>query len=74
MQDEFLNPQTLQATIREKVILGGYSYIDATIEFCEEADLEFEEVAKLFSDNLKQKLREEYVEMGYLKAEARLPV
>lgn len=74
MHEEFLNPKSLQAIITEKVVVGGYSYVDATLEFCEEADMEFEAVAKLLTDNLRQRIREEYVENGYLKAEAALPV
>lgn len=73
MDNDFLNPQTLQETIQAKVA-EGKSYIDAMLEFCDEADMEFEDAAKLMSDNLRQRLRDEYVEQGYLKQEAALPI
>ena len=73
MENDFLNPQTLQETIQAKVA-EGKSYIDAMLEFCDEADMEFEDAAKLMSDNLRQRLRDEYVEQGYLKQEAALPI
>lgn len=73
MENEFLNPQTLQETIQAKVA-EGKSYIDAMLEFCDEADMEFDDAAKLLSDNLRQRLRDEYVEAGYLKQEASLPI
>ena len=73
MENEFLNPQTLLETIQAKVA-EGKSYIDAVLEFCDEADMEFEDAAKLMSDNLRQRLRDEYVEAGYLKQEAALPI
>lgn len=73
MDNDFLTPKSLQETLQEKVSQGK-TYIDAMLEFCDDADMEFEEVAKMMSDNLKQRLRDEYVELGYLKAEATLPI
>lgn len=73
MDNEFLNPQSLQETIQAKVA-EGKSYIDSVLEFCDETDMEFDDVAKLMSDNLRQRLRNEYVDQGYLKQEAALPI
>lgn len=73
MENDFLNPQTLQHTILMKVA-SGQTFIEAMIEFCDDADMEYEDVVELISDNLKQRIREEYVEAGYLKPEACLNI
>ena len=44
------------------------------LEFCDDADIDYEDIVELISDNLKQKIREEYVESGYLKPEASLNI
>lgn len=73
MDTEFLNPQALQEAI-QSLVDNGMTYVEATLEFCDQADMEVEDLAKLLSDNLRQKLRDEYVENGYLKEEASLPI
>ena len=72
-ETEFLNPQILQETIQKKV-KDGATYVDAVLDFCDEVDMEYEELAKLLSDNLRQKLRDEYVDSGYLRVESSLPI
>ena len=73
MQNDFLNPLSLQIAINGKVA-EGKTYIDAMLEFCDDADIDYEDIVELISDNLKQKIREEYVESGYLKPEASLNI
>lgn len=73
MDTEFLNPQVLQESI-QSLVDSGMTYVEAALEFCDQADMEVEDLAKLLSDNLRQRLRDEYVENGYLKEEASLPI
>jgi hypothetical protein len=73
MENDFLNPQSLQHAILMKVS-GGQTFVEAMLEFCDDADIEYEDIVDLITDNLKQRIREEYVDSGYLKPEACLNI
>lgn len=69
----FLNETTFQLQI-EELVKSGYTYIEAIVVFCDKHDLEFEEVKKLMTANLKGKVKLCAMEEGYLKRESTLPI
>lgn len=69
----FLTETTFQLQI-EELVSQGYTYIEAIVQFCEEHDLEFEEVKKLMTANLKGKLKLCAMEEGYIRKESTLPI
>lgn len=73
MNETFLNETTFQLKI-EELVNEGYNYIEAIIEFCEENDLEFEDVKKVMSTNLKGKVKLAAMQEGLMKQESMLPV
>ena len=69
----FLNDTTFQLKI-EEMVKDGYSYLEAIVEFCDEYDLEFEDVKKLMTTNLKDKVKLDAMEAGYMRQESMLPL
>lgn len=55
---------------------GGLNYIDAILVYCEKHDIELENVSKLISKPLKDKLRVDAQRMNFMKktSRARLPI
>ena len=70
----FLNQTSLQQQIEDLVIKNKLSYIDAMIHFCELNDLDFEDITKILTPNLKDKIKLCAMEEGFMKQEAMLPV
>jgi uncharacterized protein YdhG (YjbR/CyaY superfamily) len=69
----FLTDTTFQLQI-EELVKEGYTYLEAIIQFCEENDLEFEDVKKLMTTNLKDKVKLDAMREGYMKQESMLPI
>lgn len=70
----FLNETSLQLQIEEKVSKLRMSYIEAMISFCDENDLDYKDITKLLSPNLKDKIKLCAQEEGFMRVESRLPV
>ncbi len=71
---DFLNEVTLQQNIERIVKEKRLTYLEAMIYFLEENDMEPEQVKKLISSNLRDKIRLAAVDDGLLKAGATLPI
>ncbi len=69
----FLNDTTFQLKI-EELVREGHTYLEAIIEFCDENDLEFEDVKKLMTTNLKDKVKLDAMREGYMRQESMLPI
>ena len=70
----FLNSVALQKNIEDMVSEKRMTYIEAVISFCSENDLDFEDITKILSPNLKDKIKLCAQEEGFMKQEARLPI
>lgn len=46
---------------------GGFTYMEAIINFCEEHDVEYEYITKVVSPQLKQDLYDECIEFNLMK-------
>jgi hypothetical protein len=72
----FLTQEKFFAAIEEYIKENDASYIEATIRTCEKFMVDLEDVhkLKLISPVLKDKLRIEGMDDGYLKRESQLPI
>lgn len=62
-QDQKEFSQYIETLAFEKQI----EYHIALIQFCDENDFDIEDVAKLISRSLKEKIEQEFIKQGYLK-------
>jgi hypothetical protein len=53
--------------IETRVATKDYSYMDAIINYCEEADIEIESIKNLINKSLKEKLHGEAIERNYFR-------
>jgi hypothetical protein len=61
--------------IEELVMLKKLSYMDAVIEYCEQADIDVESIKSLVNKSLKEKIQAEAEERNYFKPKAgKLPL
>ena len=69
-------PQKFAQEIEQIVKESKINYIDAIITYCEENGIEVENVSKLISKPLKEKLKHNAVELNFLKktTRAKLPL
>lgn len=72
--DQFLTEETFFTKIDSIVKETGLNYIEAVVHFCEENDLEMEEITKLIGRSLKDRLKVDAMNNGYLKKESCLPI
>ena len=71
---KFLDPTTFQLRIEEVVRIKKVNHMEAVILFCVENNLEFEDIKKIVTSNLKDKIKIAAIEDGYMKKEAQLPL
>lgn len=55
----------------EKMVMEDktLNYVDAIIKYCDDNDIEIEDVKSLISRPLKYKLKSNYIDMNYLKSD-----
>jgi len=72
----FLCPQKFAQEIETIVKDSEINYIDAIIHYCEENNIEIETITKLISKPLKEKLKNDAIELNFLKksTRAKLPL
>lgn len=70
----FLTDSSFQLAIEDLVTDKQITYMEAILEFCDDNDIEFEDVAKMMSVNLKAKLKMDAEQAGYMKTTAKLPI
>lgn len=73
-QEKFLNETSFQLKIESMVKDDGLSYLEAIIKFCDDNDMDPEDVKKLLTVNLKGKLKLSAMAEGYMKQESVLPI
>ena len=60
--------------IENKVLDTKISYMDCVIQYCQDADINIENIAKLINSSLKEKIRCEAEEQNYIKPRGKLPL
>jgi hypothetical protein len=72
---EFLDEQKFMTRIEELVKVKQLDHMEAVIKFCDENRIDVEEVLPLIGRTLKEKIRVDAENAGYMKTKsARLPV
>ena len=76
MDVNFLSKDRFAAEVEALVLRTKMNYIDAIVEYCEQHNIELENVGKLISKPLKEKLRYDAQELNFLKktSRAKLPI
>jgi hypothetical protein len=72
----FLCPQKFAQEIENIVKVSKINYIDAIVHYCEENNVEVETISKLVSKPLKEKLKNDAIQLNFLKktTRAKLPL
>ena len=70
----FLNEKVFQEQIESMVVSNKSNYVDAVLQYCKENDVDAEDIKKLVSSNLKDKIRMSAMESGLMKKTAMLPL
>ena len=68
-----IKPQEFALSIENLVLQTKMSYLDAVSHYCEENKIEPETVGKLVQGTLKQKIREEAIDLHFLPKTATIP-
>ena len=76
MEDNFLSKDRFASEIESLVLKTKMNYIDAIVEYCTQHNIELENVGKLISKPLKEKLKYDAQELNFLKktSRGRLPL
>lgn len=76
LEKKFLCPSRFAQEIEKIVQYDNTSYIDSIIHFCEQNSIDLEMVSKLISKPLKDKIKQEAIELNFLKktSKAKLPL
>lgn len=68
-----IKPQEFSMIIENLVLHTKMSYLDAVSHYCEENKMEPETVGKLVQGSLKQKIREEAIDLHFLPKTTKIP-
>lgn len=70
----FMTERTFQEAIEAIVEANRISHMDAVLAFCDENDLDPDDIKQFVSSNLRDKIRQDAVEEGFFKRTAQLPI
>ena len=71
LDSKFLCPQKFAQDIESLVKECKINYIDAIVTYCEENSIELDTISKLVSKPLKEKLKNDAIELNFLKKTTR---
>jgi ribosome-interacting GTPase 1 len=78
IENKFMTASRFSMEVEEivKTNQGSLNYIDAILVYCEQQDIELENVSKLISKPLKEKIKVDAQRMNFMKktSRARLPL
>lgn len=76
LKEKFLCQSKFSQDIEVLVLNSDLNYIEAIVSYCEENNIELDSVSKLISKPLKEKLKNEAMELNFLKktSRAKLPL
>lgn len=69
-----MTPKKFAMKIEELVKVGGVTYMDAILDYCEKNQMEPDAVAPLISKPLKEKIEADARELNFLPKVATLPI
>ena len=71
LDSKFICPQKFAQDIESLVKECKINYIDAIVTYCEENSIEIDNISKLVSKPLKEKLKNDATELNFLKKTTR---
>lgn len=71
---KFRNAIEFSLYIENRVLDQKAGYMDSIIAYCTEADIDIENIGKLITTSLKEKIRCEAEEFNYMKPRGKLPI
>ena len=71
IKEKFLCQSKFAHDIEQIVMTSKINYIEAIVTYCEDNGIEFESVSKLISKPLKEKLKNEAMQLNFLKKTSR---
>jgi len=71
IDSKFLCPQKFAQEIESLVKESKINYIDAIVTYCEQNSIELDTISKLVSKPLKEKLKNDAIELNFLKKTTR---
>ena len=76
IENKFLCSQKFSSDVEQIVKTSKINYIEAIVTYCEENNIELESVPKLISKPLKEKLKNDAIQLNFMKktTRARLPL
>ena len=76
LDKKFISKDKFAEDVENIVLRTKMNYIDAIVEYCEENSIELENVGKLISKPLKEKIKCDAMELNFLKktTRGRLPL
>jgi ATP-dependent Clp protease ATP-binding subunit ClpA len=76
IENKFLTPSKFALEIENIVISEGMNYIDAIVHYCELNSIEVESITKLISKPLKERLKNDAINLNFMKktSRAKLPI
>jgi hypothetical protein len=76
IENKFLTPSKFALEIEHIVATENFNYIDAICHYCEINSLEVDSVTKLISKPLKEKLKNDAINLNFMKrtSRAKLPL
>ena len=76
LDKKFISKDKVAEDVENIVLRTKMNYIDAIVEYCEENSIELENVGKLISKPLKEKIKCDAMELNFLKktTRGRLPL
>ena len=70
----FATPESFMQDIESLINTHGFNHIDAVLYYCEDHDIEMEEILPLVTRTMKEKIKMDAQQLGMMKSEARLPI
>ena len=67
IKSKFLSPEKFSLDIERYIRDNECNYIDGIVQYCEENEIELETVSKLMSKPLKEKLKNDAIELNFFK-------
>ena len=76
LNNKFLCPQKFAQDVENIVKNSTMNYIDAIVLYCDENNIDIDTVSKLVSKPLKEKLKNDAIQLNFLKktTKAKLPL
>ena len=71
---KFRSPVEFSLYIEERVLKEKIGYIDVIIDYCKNHDIDIDNVGKLITKSLKEKIQVEAEESNLMKPRGRLPI